>query len=142
MPALEAYSVWQPLHSPGSAWAILILIDIDRLLKSAGLSRLDLSYARQHLFRKELEGAQRALWLFRTGTLKGQVDHPSAHFLVALLDLLHDRIRTADKIRWQSAIPQGRPRHPCNVARIELGEGVTYSRPHGERHLSLLLPPL
>src|SRR5262249_10989025 len=36
MPSLEAYSVWQPLRSPGSAWAILIRIDFDRLLKSSG----------------------------------------------------------------------------------------------------------
>jgi hypothetical protein len=57
MPSLETYSMWQPLRSPGSAWAILIFIDIDRLLKSSGLSCLELSYARQHLFRKELEGA-------------------------------------------------------------------------------------
>src|SRR5262247_3030156 len=104
---------------------------MDRLLKSAGLSRLDLSYARQHLFRKELECAQSALLLFRARTLKGEVDHPSANLIVALLDLLHDRIRTADKIRWQGTIPEGWPWHPCDVARIELGEGITHGRPHG-----------
>ena len=100
MPSLEAYSVWQPLRSPGSAWAILILIDIDRLLKSSGLSRLELSYARQHLFPKELECAQSALRIFSTRTLEGEIDHPSANLIAALLDLLHDRIRTTDKIRW------------------------------------------
>ena len=91
MPSLEVYSVWQPPRSPGSAWVILILIDIDRLLKSSGLSRLELSYARQHLFPEELERAHGALWIFSSGTLKGEVDHPSAHFIAAALDLLHDR---------------------------------------------------
>ena len=142
MPSLEAYSVWQPLHSPGSAWAILILIDIDRLLKSVGLSRLEVSYARQHLFPKELECAQSALRIFSTRTLKGEVDYPSAHFIAALLDLLHNRIWTADKIRRQGAIPKGWPWHPCDVAGIQLGESVTHGRPHGERHFHLLLSPL
>src|SRR5262245_45590034 len=142
MPSLEVYSVWQRLYSPGSARPILILIEVDKLLKSSGLSRLDLAYARQHLFRKELECTQSALRIFSARTLKGEVNHPSAHFIAALLDLLHDRIRTADKIRRQGAIPKGRPRHPCDVAGIELGEGVTHGRPHGERHLRLLLPPL
>src|SRR5438094_7668564 len=104
---------------------------------NAFASRLEISNTRQHLFRKELECAQRALRLFGTRTLKGQVDHPSAHFLAALLDLLHDRIWTADKIRRQGAIPKGWPRHPRDIARIELGEGVTHGRPHGEWYLRL-----
>jgi hypothetical protein len=57
MPALEAYSVWQSLRSSGSTWTMLSLIDINRLLKSTSLSRLELAYARQHLFRKKLERA-------------------------------------------------------------------------------------
>jgi hypothetical protein len=68
-------------------------------LKSAGLLRLDLAYARQHLFRKELECAQSALRIVSTCTLKGEVDHSSANLIATLLDLLHDRIWTADKIR-------------------------------------------
>jgi hypothetical protein len=36
---------------------MLSLIDINRLLKSTSLSRLQLAYARQHLFGKELERA-------------------------------------------------------------------------------------
>ena len=74
--------------------------------------------------------------------MKGEVDHPSAHFITALLDLLHNRIRTADKIRRQGAIPKGWPWHPSDIAGIEIGERITHGRPHGERHLPLLLPPL
>ena len=59
---------------------------------------LDLAYARQHLFPEEFERAQDALRIISGGTLKGQVDHPSAHCIAALLDLLHDRLRTADEI--------------------------------------------
>jgi hypothetical protein len=57
MPALEAYSLWQSLRSSGSTWAMLSLTDINRLLQSTSLSRLELAYARQYLFRKELERA-------------------------------------------------------------------------------------
>ena len=97
---------------------MLILIDIDKLLKSVDLLRLNLAYARQHLFRKKLEGTQSALRIVSTRTLKGEVDHASANLIVAMLDLLHDRIRTADKIRRQGAIPKGWPRHPCDIAGI------------------------
>jgi hypothetical protein len=38
-------------------YAMLSLININRLLKSTSLSRLQLAYARQHLFRKEFERA-------------------------------------------------------------------------------------
>src|SRR5215470_15280662 len=110
--------------------------------KQARTLRLELSYTRQHLFRKELKRAQSALRLLRARTLKGEVNHSSSYFIAALLDLLHNRIRTADKICWQGAIPKGWPWHPCDVAGIKLGEGITHGRPHGERHLRLLLPSL
>src|SRR5262245_35392087 len=113
-----------------------------RVFRQSRWSRLKLSYTRQHLFRKKLEGAQSALRIVSAYTLKGEVDHPGAYLIVTLLDLFHDRIWTADKIRWQGAIPKGWPRHPCNVAGIQLGEGVTHGRTHGERYLRLLLPPL
>jgi len=103
---------------------------------------LDLAYARQDLFPEELERAYDTLRIFSGRTLKGEVDHPSAHFLAALMDLLHDHLRTANERRRQGAIPKGWPRNPCKVAGIQLHEGITDARSQGERHLCLLLPLL
>jgi len=110
--------------------------------KERGWSRLDLAYARQDLFSEQLKCAHDALRIVSGSTLKGEVDHASAHFITALLDLLHDCIRTANEIRWQGTITKGWPWHPGDVAGIQLREGVADGRPHGERRLRMLLPQL
>src|SRR5882724_10279043 len=127
-----------PLPASMSASILSLMQDF----KERGWSRLDLAYTRQDLFPEEFERAQDALRIVSGSTLKGEVDHASAHFITALLDLLHDCIRTADEIRWQGAITKGWPGNPGDVTGIQLREGVADGRPHGERRLRMLLPQL
>src|SRR5437016_356481 len=104
---------------PFPAWMSASILSLRQDFKERGWSRLDLTDAWQDLFPKEFERAQDALRIVSGSTLKGEVDHASAHFITALLDLLHDRIRTADEIRWQGAIPKGWPRHPGDITGIQ-----------------------
>ena len=64
-----------------------------------GETILDLVYTRQDLLGKQLDGAHDALRRFAGITLKGEINHPDTHFVVELLHLLADRVRTANKCR-------------------------------------------
>jgi hypothetical protein len=72
----------------------------------------------QHFFTEEVKRTLDALWLLSRKLLEGKVEHANPHLIPALLDLLDDRFRTANKRRGQTALPDGLTRRPGDIASI------------------------